>query len=73
MGADSGQVVSDVPVGCVTGHVDTILGHTRTGALHLILPAGVVEFVLETHRQDVHQLRKKNIIIMLYILLFYYS
>lgn len=65
MAADSGQVVSDVPVGRVTGHVDTILGHTWTGGLSWILLTGVVEFVLETHRQNVHQLRKKKQIIIM--------
>lgn len=58
--ADSGQVVSDVPVRCVTGHVDAILNRMRTGTLSWILLTGVIKFVLEAQGQNVFQLEKKN-------------
>lgn len=67
MAADSGHVVSDVPVGRVTGHIDAILGHACTVGISRFFLAGIVEFVLETHGQNVDQLRqrkKKHIIIM---------
>lgn len=60
MAADSSQVVSDVPVGRVAGHVDAILSHAWTGGLFQVLLTGVVEFVLETQGQNVHQLRKEK-------------
>lgn len=58
--ADSGQVVSDVPVRCVTGHVDAILNRMRTGTLSWILLTGVIKFVLEAQGQNVFQLEKKT-------------
>lgn len=61
--AGSGEVVSDVPVRCVTGHINAIFSQMWTGSLSWILCTGVVEFVLETHRQNIDQLRmrtKKN-------------
>lgn len=59
MAANSSQVVSDIPVGCIAGHVDTIFS-CATGGLVSILLTGIVEFVLEAHGQNVHQLRENR-------------
>lgn len=57
--ANSSQIVSDIPVGCIAGHIDSIFSRT-TGGLARILLTSVVEFILEAHGQNVHQLKENR-------------
>lgn len=58
--ADSGQIVSDVPVGGVTGHSDPKLLLAGLGRVLSIFPTDVVEFVCEARSENLIQLQNKQ-------------